>query len=84
MRPSSGILSGKTIRQQLQIRALKHPNGVYKHSGRKLTPEQVRRIREVYKPRDRRYGGGALAYRYKVDRKTIRNIIRGYLYKDVR
>lgn len=52
-----------------------------KHS--KLTPEQVRYIRDNYKPRDKEFGLEALAKKFKVARSTIYFIISHRTYKDV-
>lgn len=49
---------------------------------RQYTAEQVREIRNSFKPY--KIGYGRLANRFGGTRETIRDIIRGYTYKDVK
>ena len=61
--------------------------GLYKPRGEdngqaKLTWEQVREIRENYKPWDREFGGQALAKKYGVGDSTIDTIIRGMTWQN--
>ena len=48
----------------------------------KLTNEQAKRCREVYKPFDRKFGIAALAKKFKITVKTMYNVIHGKSYKD--
>ena len=56
----------------------------YKNPRRKLTEEQVREIRKVYKARDRKFGGEALARKYGVDDTVISWVANNKSYKDVK
>jgi hypothetical protein len=47
-----------------------------------LTWDQVREIREQYRPRDTEYGGRALAERYGVTPSTICNVLKNKTWKD--
>ncbi len=49
----------------------------------KLNSEQVRRIRENYKPYDKKYGVTALAKKFNVGTSTIMRVIQGETYKNV-
>lgn len=61
--------------------------GLHKQKGEdnwmaKLTREEVREIREQYIPRDREFGGRALAERYGVRPSAITGIVRGKTWND--
>lgn len=61
--------------------------GLYKPRGEdnghsKLTWEQIREIRECYKPWDREFGGQALAKKYGVGDSTIDMIVRGLSWQN--
>lgn len=65
-------------------RHLQTTNGTLDRSPkRKLTNDQIRYIRENYKPGDRKYGSRALAKELGIDRSAISLIINGVTYKDV-
>lgn len=49
---------------------------------RKLTDEQVRYIRDCYKPYDSRYGIAALALQFGVSRRVIDGVLRGETYRN--
>lgn len=49
-----------------------------------LTEEQVREIREIYKPRDKQYGMIALAKKYGVSEPVINRVAHGRSYKNVK
>ena len=49
----------------------------------KLTAEQVRWIRENYKPYDPNFGASALARKFNVSPRTIRRVVKGITYKNV-
>ncbi len=49
----------------------------------KLTAEQVRYIREVYKPFDREFGARALARKFNVSLAIIKDVIHRRTYKNV-
>lgn len=51
------------------------------HHKSKLTQVEVNYIRNVYTPRDPVFGGTSLAALFRVDRKTITNVIRGVTYR---
>lgn len=48
-----------------------------------LTPEEVRKIRETYKPYDPEKGGAALARKFNVSESVIHNIIYKKCYKQI-
>ncbi|QGH73765.1 hypothetical protein [Vibrio phage vB_VhaP_VH-5] len=48
-----------------------------------LTPQQVRHIREVYKPRDRLYGACALARLYGVHNTTINRLVNNKTWSSI-
>lgn len=49
----------------------------------KLNAEQIKYIREVYKPRDSKFGARALAKKFNVSLTTIRDIVHRRKYKDI-
>ena len=51
--------------------------------ARKLTPEDVRFIRENYKPYDKEFGQSALAKKFGVSHGEIYHIINNKIFKDV-
>ena len=51
---------------------------------RSLTNEQVKYIREVYKPRDEKFSASALAKFFGVGENVIGRIVRGESYTDVK
>lgn len=53
------------------------------HYKAKLTNEEIKWIRENYKPRDKEFGKTALADKFNVSLKTIFNVIHGRRYKNV-
>lgn len=53
------------------------------HQNSKLTNEQVRYIRSVYKKSSREFGGGALSKQFGVTISCINRIILNVTYKDV-
>lgn len=57
-------------------------NNGERNGNAKLTREQIREIRDSYKPWDRECGGRALARKYGVNDSTIDEIIRGRRWKD--
>ena len=50
---------------------------------RKLTPDQVKYVRENYVPHDKKFGSRAIAREFGVDRSVIDCIIKGRTYKEV-
>ena len=52
------------------------------HHAHKLTKEDVSYIKSNYKKRDREYGAVALSKKFKVDRTTIHDIVRGKTWKE--
>lgn len=54
-----------------------------KNSSSKLTPDQIREIRQIYVKCSRKFGVVALAKKFNVSEETIRNIIKGRSYLDV-
>lgn len=67
--------------KQIQT-SCKGANGC-RSARRKLTDEQIRYIREYYKPYDKVYGASALATQLGVDKSIIGLIVSGKTYKDV-
>lgn len=53
-----------------------------RNTSHKLTWEQVKYIRSVYKPRDKKYGATALAKQFNVHRKTIGRIALNQYWKE--
>ncbi len=60
----------------------------FNHTSRpknaKLNDDDVRFIREFYKPNDKQYGANVLAKKFGVDASSIRRTAYGQLYKSVR
>lgn len=54
-----------------------------KHPNHKLTEEQVKYIKENYKPRDKEYGARALARKFNVSTGPIQNILSGKGWKSI-
>ena len=52
-------------------------------ANHKLTQEEVRLIRQIYKKRDKEYGAVALSKRFNVDRTTILDIIKFKTWRTV-
>ena len=50
----------------------------------KFTSEQVRYLREIYKPHDKNFGASALAKRFNVSDRSIMDILHYRSYKDVK
>lgn len=48
--------------------------------GAKVTTEQVKEIRKIYKPRDKQYGAKALAERYGISDREVEAIIRNSVF----
>lgn len=55
-----------------------------KHPNHKLTEEQVRFIKENYKPWDKEYGGAALAKKFNISQGPIQNIIKNKGWKHIK
>ena len=53
------------------------------HHAHKLTSDDVKYIRMIYKKRDRDYGASALARLFGVDRTTIHDIVRMKTWKGI-
>jgi hypothetical protein len=53
-----------------------------RHHAHKLTSDDVRYIRKVYKKRDAQYGAVPLSNRFGVDRTTIHDIIRHKTWRE--
>lgn len=58
------------------------PIGVNRNTA-KLTNEQVKYIRDNYKPFDSKFGGRALARKFDVKFSTIQNVVQGKTFKNV-
>lgn len=52
-------------------------------SNSKFTEDQIKYIREVYKPNDKEFGAKALSERYKVHRSVISRIVNRKRYKNI-
>ena len=56
---------------------------IEKNPNSKLTPEQVRYIRQNYIAGDRKFGAHALARKFNVNKSVILNVVKGKTYKNV-
>ena len=50
----------------------------------KFNAEEIKEIREIYKPRDKKFGQAALAKKYGVHHDTIQKIVNHKTYKNVK
>lgn len=76
-------LEWATRKEQMQHAyklGLKRP---IKSKNKKLTNEQVLKIREIYKAHSKKYGMLALAKKYKVSEATIKRCVNNIYYKDI-
>ena len=63
-----------------QSKYILQPHGEYSHNS-KMTKEQVQWCRDVYKPRDKKYGLSSLADMFNVSKATMSYILNNITYK---
>ena len=66
---------------QIHAYKLKLKRSGSERSDSKLTNEQVAYCRQVYKPRDKKFGESALAREFGVSQSTMHAIVKGLSYK---
>ena len=73
----------ENMQHAVKIGLLKIPKGV-EGTNSKLTVEDIKYIRENYKKGDKEFGFRGLAKKFNVVSETIRNVITGKHYQDVK
>jgi len=76
------VTQSENLKHAYKIGLLKPLHGTESPRS-KLTEDDVKYIRKVYKPRDRKFGAVALAKTFGVNRYTIYNIISGKSYINI-
>ncbi len=76
------VTQSENLKHAYQIGLVKPLRGTESPKS-KLTENDVRYIRKIYRPHDRKFGAIALAKKFSVSRYTIYSIISGKTYKNV-
>lgn len=77
-------MTGKKLSEETRKKLSEAHTGVARIDFRKLTDEQVRYIRQNYKPHDVEFGARALGRKFNVNHKIITKIANGETYTDVK
>lgn len=65
------------------IKSKLNPSAGVTHYRAKFNAEEIKYIRKNYKPCDKKFGGKALAEKFKVDTETIYKIVKYKTYKNI-